>query len=111
MTHLGKLCLNSRNTVGRIYWQAVVLASVLYIIPQIYGMESADQGISWTGSLMSMTTVTRNGVDFAVPQPYAPAILWGTFALFALTGTFVFVRFFLSLGTKKAGEVSALSEG
>ena len=89
----------------------LVLASVLYIIPQIYGMESADQGISWTGSLMSMTTVTRNGVDFAVPQPYAPAILWGTFALFALTGTFVFVRFFLSLGTKKAGEVSALSEG
>jgi len=89
----------------------LVLASVLYIVPQIYGMEAADQGMSWTGALMSMTTVTRNGVDFSVPQPYAPAILWGTMVLFGITGGFVFLRFFLNLGTKKAGEVSALAEG
>ena len=89
----------------------LVLASVLYIVPQIYGMEAADQGMSWTGALMSMTTVTRNGVDFSVPQPYAPAILWGTMVLFGITGGFVFLRFFLNLGTKKAGEVSALADG
>ena len=89
----------------------LVLASVLYIVPQIYGMEAADQGMSWTGALMSMTTVTRNGVDFSVPQPYAPAILWGTMVLFGITGGFVFLRFFLNLGTTKAGEVSALAEG
>jgi hypothetical protein len=94
----------------RLQSSLLVLASVLYIVPQIYGMEAADQGMSWTGALMSMTTVTRNGVDFTVPQPYAPMILWGTMVLFAITGGFVFVRFFLSLGTKKAGEVSALSE-
>lgn len=89
----------------------LVLASVLYIVPQIYGMEAADQGMSWTGALMSMTTVTRNGVDFTAPQPYAPAILWGTMVLFGITGGLVFMRFFLNLGTKKAGEVSALAEG
>ena len=89
----------------------LVLASVLYIVPQIYGMEAADQGMAWTGALMSMTTVVRNGVEFAVPQPYAPAILWGTMVLFGITGGFVFLRFFLNLGTKKAGEVSALAEG
>jgi hypothetical protein len=88
----------------------LVLASVLYIVPQIYGMEAADQGMSWTGALMSMTTVTRNGVDFAVPQPYAPAILWGTMVLFAVTGGAVFVRFLMGLGTKEAGEISALTE-
>jgi len=89
----------------------LVLASVLYIVPQIYGMEAADQGMAWTGALMSMTTVVRNGVEFAVPQPYAPAILWGTMVLFGITGGFVFLRFFLNLGTTKAGEVSALAEG
>ena len=89
----------------------LVLASVLYIVPQIYGMEAADQGMAWTGALMSMTTVVRNGVEFAVPQPYAPAILWGTMVLFGITGGFVFLRVFLNLGTKKAGEVSALAEG
>ncbi len=88
----------------------LVLASVLYIIPQVYGMEAADQGLSWSGALMSMTTVTRNGVDFTVPQPYAPAILWATFALFAVTGGLVFLRFFLRLGTKEAGEASSLAE-
>jgi len=89
----------------------LVLASVLYIVPQIYGMEAADQGMSWTGALMSMTTVTRNGVDFSAPQPYAPAILWGTMVLFGITGGLVFLRFFLRLGTSKAGELSSLAEG
>jgi hypothetical protein len=95
----------------RIQSGLLVLASVLYIIPQVYGMEAADQGMSWTSSLMSMTTVTRNGVDFNVPQPYAPAILWGTMILFAITGGLVFIRFFMRLGTSAAGEVSALAEG
>jgi hypothetical protein len=88
----------------------LVIASVLYIIPQVYGMEAADQGMSWTGSLISMTTVTRNGVDFAAPQPYAPAILWISLALLGITGGLVFLRFFLRLGTKEAGEASSLAE-
>ena len=89
----------------------LLVASVLYIVPQIYGMEAADQGLSWSSALTSMTTVTRNGVDFAVPQPMAEPILVGTLALIAISGGLVFVRFLLKLGTNEAGEASALAEG
>lgn len=91
----------------------LVAASVLYIVPQIYGMEAADDVAGFPGHtmLVSMTTVTRNGVDFAVPQPWAPAILYGTLVLFAITGGLVFLRFFMRLGTSAAGEASSLAEG
>jgi hypothetical protein len=90
----------------------LIIASVLYIVPQIYGMEAADpvSNFPLNTALVSMTTVTRNGVDFAAPQPYAPAILWGTLVLVGITGGLVFLRFFLRLGTKAAGEASAISE-
>ncbi len=89
----------------------LLVASVLYLGPQSYGREAADQGMSWTSALTSMTTVTRNGVDFAVPQPIAEPILFGTLVLIAITGALVFVRFLLKLGTNEAGEASALAEG
>ena len=89
----------------------LLVASVLYILPQIYGMEAADQGMSWTAALQSMTTVTRNGVDFSVPQPMAEPILFVALALLAISGGLVFVRFLLKLGTNEAGEASALAEG
>ena len=89
----------------------LLVASVLYIVPQIYGMEAADQGMSWTAALQSMTTVTRNGVDFSVPQPMAEPILFVALALIAISGGLVFVRFLLKLGTNEAGEASALAEG
>ena len=91
----------------------LVVASVLYIVPQIYGMEAADpvSGFPWNTALVSMTTVTRNGVDYAAPQPYAPPILWLSIVLVGITGGLVFLRFFLRLGTKEAGEVSATVEG
>ncbi|HEY5628536.1 MAG TPA: hypothetical protein VIR16_03415 [Candidatus Limnocylindrales bacterium] len=88
----------------------LLVASVLYIVPQIYGMEAADQGLSWTSALTSMTTVTKNGVDVSVPQPMAEPILWGTLILIGITGGLVFVRFLLKLGTNEAGEASALAE-
>jgi hypothetical protein len=86
----------------------LVLASVLYIVPQVYGMEAADQGLSWSGALTSMTTVTKNGVEVSVPQTYAPAILWITLALFAITGAIVFIRFLVRLGRKESGEASSM---
>ena len=91
----------------------LVIASVLYIVPQIYGMEAADpsSGFPWNTALVSMTTVVRNGVTFATPQPYAPAILWVSLVLLGATGGLVFVRFLLRLGTPAAGEASALVEG
>ena len=79
----------------------LIIASVLYIVPQIYGMEAADQHLgAWSDALISV-----NNVDVA------RYILWGTFGLFALTGGAVFVRFYMRLGTKAAGEVSSLAEG
>jgi hypothetical protein len=88
----------------------LLVASALYIVPQVYGLEAADQGMSWTSALTSMTTVTRNGVDFTVPQPMAEPILWGTLVLLGITGGLVFVRFLLKLGSNEAGEASALAE-
>jgi hypothetical protein len=90
----------------------LVIASILYIVPQIYGMEAADDvaAFPWHSALVSMTTVTRNGHDFVVPQPYAPGILWATLVLVGITGGLVFVRFLLKLGSNEAGEASALAE-
>jgi hypothetical protein len=78
----------------------LVMASVLYIVPQVYGMEGADQGMDWTSALVSVNNLVA-----------ARAILWGTLVLFGLTGGAIFVRFFLRLGTKAAGEASSLAEG
>jgi hypothetical protein len=78
----------------------LVIASALYIIPQMYGMEAADQGLGdWSTALISV-----NNLDLARP------ILWITLGLFALTGGVVFVRFLLRLGSPEAGDASALAE-
>ncbi len=91
----------------------LIIASVLYIVPQIYGMEAANpsSAFPWNTALVSMTTVVRNGVTFVAPQPYAPAILWISLVLLGATGGLVFVRFLLRLGTPAAGEASSLVEG
>jgi len=79
----------------------LVIASVLYIIPQVYGMEAADQGLGdWSTALISVS-------NLAVARP----ILWITLALFGITGALVFVRFLLQLGTAEAGNASAMVEG
>lgn len=66
----------------------LVAASVLYIVPQVYGMEAADQ--EYLGSLPSALISTSN---LAVARP----ILWISIGLFALTGLALFVRFFVNL--------------
>ena len=75
----------------RIVSVLLVIASVLYIVPQVYGIESADQ--EYLGDLPSKLISVSN-IDIAKP------ILWGSIALFALTGLFVIVRFVLSLGRR-----------
>jgi hypothetical protein len=67
----------------------LVAASILYIIPQVYGMEAADQ--AYLGDLPSMLISTSN-LDLARP------ILWGSLAAFGLTGFVLFTRFVLSIG-------------
>ena len=67
----------------------LVIASALYIVPQMYGMEAADQGLGdWSTAMISV-----NNLDVARP------LLWVTLALFAITGGLVFVQFLLRLGT------------
>ena len=80
----------------------LVIASVLYIVPQIYGLEAADQ--TNLGNIPALLTSTEN---LSVARP----ILWISLGLFALTGAAVFVRFLVGLGrpvTDPDGDVSAV---
>ncbi len=70
----------------------LVVASVLYIVPQVYGMEAADQ--SYLGSLPSSLISSEN---LAVARP----IMWLTLALFAITGAALFGRFLMRLGAPR----------
>jgi hypothetical protein len=67
----------------------LVVASVLYIVPQVYGMEAADQ--EYLGDLPSKLISTEN-LDVAKP------IFWVSIGLFALTAGVLFVRFLIRLG-------------
>jgi hypothetical protein len=66
----------------------LVIASVLYIVPQIYGLEAADQ--AYLGDLPSMLTSSTN---LAVARP----LFWLSLGLFALTAGAMFVRAVLQL--------------
>jgi hypothetical protein len=88
----------------------LIVASALYIIPQVYGMEAADQGLgAWSAALHSTQEVVKNGVKIQIPQPMAEPILGVTLALFAITGGLIFVRFLLAIGKPETGDASALA--
>ncbi|HEY6058773.1 MAG TPA: hypothetical protein VIV06_12140 [Candidatus Limnocylindrales bacterium] len=74
----------------------LVVASILYIVPQIYGLEGADQ--AYLGDLPSTLTSSTN---LALARP----ILWVSLALFALTGVALFGRFLVRLGRPEATPV------
>ncbi len=67
----------------------LVVASVLYIVPQVYGMEAADQ--EYLGDLPSKLISVEN-LDVAKP------IFWISLVLFAITAAALFGRFLLRLG-------------
>src|ERR1700693_505493 len=81
----------------RLFSILLVVASVLYIVPQVYGMEAADQ--AYLGDLPNALISTGN---LALARP----ILWVSLALFALTGAGVFTRFMLRLGLPADGEAT-----
>ena len=66
----------------------LVIASVLYIVPQIYGLESADQ--AYLGDLPKLLTSTGN---LAVARP----LFWLSLGLFAITAGAMFLRAVLQL--------------
>jgi hypothetical protein len=77
-----------------------VAASVLYIVPQIYGLESADQvdalsgiGLDWTPGFLTAANADEGTIN-ALAWP----ILGLSLALFAASAAFLFGRFMLALG-------------
>ncbi|HEY8636848.1 MAG TPA: hypothetical protein VIL81_06240 [Candidatus Limnocylindrales bacterium] len=81
----------------------LVIASVLYIVPQIFGLESHDQvdalkgiGLDWVPGALS--AVGTDGTVNALAWP----ILAVSLVLFGLTGALLFVRFFMGIGRASA---------
>ena len=79
----------------RLYSLLLVLASALYIVPQVYGMEAADQ--AYLGDLPASLISTTN---LALARP----ILWISLALFVLTCGLLFARYLMLLGKPADGE-------
>jgi hypothetical protein len=82
----------------------LVIASVLYIVPQIYGLESADQvdalkgiGLDWVPGALSAV-----GSDGTTVNALAWPILGVSLVLFGLTGAALFVRFVIGIGRAQA---------
>lgn len=73
----------------RLFSVLLVVASILYIVPQVYGLEAADQ--EYLGSLPS-TLISSENLGLARP------ILWISLVLFAGTGVGLFTRFMVNLG-------------
>jgi hypothetical protein len=73
----------------RILSLLLVVASILYIVPQVYGLEAADQ--EYLGDLPG-SLISSENLGLARP------ILWISLALFAGTGVGVFTRFIVNLG-------------
>jgi hypothetical protein len=91
-------------------WVSVILfvSSILYIVPQVYGLESADQVDAWKGLGLdwlpgALTAATEDGTVNALAWP----VYWLSLALFGLTGAYLFGRFFRSLGGTASESVDA----
>jgi hypothetical protein len=84
----------------RVVSSLLVIASVLYIVPQVYGLEAADQ--TYLGDLPSALTSTGN---LALARP----ILWLSIALVGITSAALFARFLVRLGRPADGEETMAS--
>jgi hypothetical protein len=78
----------------------LVVASVLYIVPQVYGLESVDQvqalsgvGLDWTPDALSAANADAGTVNVL-----AWPILWLSLGLFAASAAYLFGRFMVALG-------------
>jgi len=76
----------------------LVIASVLYIVPQIYGLEAADQVdrlAQWGLDGIPGALVSRGDAGL---NPLAWPILWLSLGLVVLTGGALFLRYLVRLG-------------
>jgi hypothetical protein len=78
----------------------LVIASVLYIVPQIYGLEAADQ--AYLGDVPRLLISSSN-------LPLARPLFWLSLALFALSAGAMFVRAVVQIRDPRpaAGDVTA----
>jgi len=88
----------------------LVIASVLYIVPQIYGLEAADQvdrlgsfGLDWVPG--ALTAAGDNGVN-----GLAWPILLFSLICFAITGGALFARFVRRIGKPEADDAASSTE-
>lgn len=79
----------------------LVIASVLYIVPEIYGVEAAGQ--AYLGDLPSILTSSTN-------LPVARPLFWVSLALFGLTAGAMFVRAVLQLRVPRPASGEAAIE-
>ncbi len=97
-----KLTRDSDDDPRMFRWVSVllVIASILYIVPQIYGLEAHDQvdswnaigGFGWIPGALSASDGAGN------VNPWAWPIIDLSLALFGLTGVALFTRFVIRLG-------------
>jgi hypothetical protein len=86
----------------------LVISSILYIVPQIYGLESADQVDAWNAISPTLgsipTALTASSTDDAgnlVVNALAWPIEYLALILFALTAGYLFTRFLMGLGKEE----------
>jgi hypothetical protein len=90
----------------------LAVSSVLYIVPQIYGLESGDQVDSWNqisttlGSIPAALTAS-DGASPPVVNPLAWPIEYLALILFALTAGYLFTRFLMGLRGEDMAEMPA----
>ncbi|MBI3751872.1 MAG: hypothetical protein HY263_09495 [Chloroflexi bacterium] len=97
----------------RVFSILLVVASVLYIVPQVYGLESADQvdalsgvGLDWTPDFLSAANP-----DAGTVSSLAWPILGTSLALFAASAAYLFGRFMLALGRPDPGQDASAMTG
>jgi hypothetical protein len=90
----------------------LVVASILYIVPQIYGLESADQvealagvGLGWTPDALSAANADAGTVN-ALAWP----ILGASLVFFGASAAYLFGRFMLALGREPKADAEDATE-
>ena len=108
-----KLTRDSDDDPVAFRWVSILLvvSSALYIIPQIYGLEAADQvdalskiGLGWVPDAL-----TAANADAGTVNPLAWPILVLGMGLVALTGAYLFWKFFSGLGREEIAEEGELA--
>ena|SRR5579859_2645151 len=108
-----KLTRDSDDDPAAFRWVSILLvvSSALYIIPQIYGLEAADQvdALSGIGLGWVPDALTAANADAGTVNPLAWPILIVGMGLVALTGVYLFWKFLSGLGREELAEEGELA--